>query len=614
MAVAGSIVANLVANTNAWTSTLAGAVTPLNTLAVAVAGFAIAGVQQFLEVGSALDDMSQRTGMAVESLSSLRYTAQMTDTDLAALQTGLIKMNQFLAEASKGGADTAQTLQRLGLRVGDLANLSAEEQLRAFAEALSQVDDVGQRSVLAMKVFGKGAIDLLPLLSLGADGLETMSQRAEKLGLIMSADSAAEAAAFADTLDELKFISQDLAMQFGAELTPILQSIGDLMVYVASDQGEWVRQMVKTALAIAFVVAAINVVIMAQKAWAAVQAFTLALQGPKGWVQLGLAIGAAGGAMYAMNQQLDPVLEDLQQNKEQLDQNAPALERFNRNSQEAARAQRELAQAMESAMDRYRSYLPLATQISMETESIEASWRKAHEAGIDFALTWDQMKALQDKIVLDRSGFASEWTAVTDEIRILRGEISETELALQRMMEAGVPREQIDQLRQMYAERDQLMAEQRQADQAQQDSERRFTQIADRVRDSLSTPVDDFEKQMSDLRDAVLAGFVDPEDAMAFATAERDRIAKELMNPSESAALTDRQAINEAISINSDTANQQLTSLLNRRGNQSWEARMTDEQRKAREELEQVNAQLVNTNGYLSQWRPVESRSLRGRS
>ena len=70
MASLGDLVVNLVANSQQFVSGLKiaeGQMTMFASVATAMAG---AAVTSFLQVGSAYDDMAQRTGVAVEALST----------------------------------------------------------------------------------------------------------------------------------------------------------------------------------------------------------------------------------------------------------------------------------------------------------------------------------------------------------------------------------------------------------------------------------------------------------------------------------------------------------------------------------------------------------------
>lgn len=64
--------------------------------------------------------------------------------------------------------------------------------------------DGADKSALAMKVFGKSGMELIPLLNEGSDGITKLTDRARELGLVFDEQAGRNADAFNDGLDELK--------------------------------------------------------------------------------------------------------------------------------------------------------------------------------------------------------------------------------------------------------------------------------------------------------------------------------------------------------------------------------------------------------------------------
>src|SRR5690606_31695519 len=108
--------------------------------AVALAPLA-ASAKVYADMGSRLVDMSQRTGVSVEALSELGFTADQSGSDLATLEAGLRKMQRTL-KAAAGGSETAQeALGLLGLTVAELAGLAPDEQFKRLADRLAGIED-----------------------------------------------------------------------------------------------------------------------------------------------------------------------------------------------------------------------------------------------------------------------------------------------------------------------------------------------------------------------------------------------------------------------------------------------------------------------------------------
>lgn len=110
-----------------------------------------------------LNDISDATGATVENISALQDVAQRTGTDIATVETALIKLNQALAGA-KPGSDVERALTAIGLSAKQLKADDPAEALRKVAVALSGFADDGNKARLVQELFGKSLKDVAPLL------------------------------------------------------------------------------------------------------------------------------------------------------------------------------------------------------------------------------------------------------------------------------------------------------------------------------------------------------------------------------------------------------------------------------------------------------------------
>ena len=225
----------------------------------------VAAAKQFADVGSRLDDMAQRTGISASALSELDYAATMSGTTLEAVEGGVRKMQKALAEATSGNKTAADTFRELGLSVASLAKMSPDQQFEATASAIARITDPAQRAAAAMSVFGKGGAELLPLLAGGANGIRDLRTEAQRLGLTMSDESAADAAAFGDAIDKLKASFAAIVNTIGAAVAPILTELAGTASEVLATVGKWIKQnkeLVVTALKVGAAITGIGAVLL----------------------------------------------------------------------------------------------------------------------------------------------------------------------------------------------------------------------------------------------------------------------------------------------------------------------------------------------------------------
>ena len=197
---------------------------------IAIAGFAVAAVKNFLDVGEQLDKMSKRTGFTVESLGELKFAAEQAGSGIETIEKGVKRMASTVLDAQLGLTSATDALDALGISVESLQGLSPEEQFQTFANALSQVEDASTKAALAQDVFGRAGTELLPLFAEGEEGMDALRRQAVSLGIVMSGEAAAGAADFNDSMNELKQAALGAFTSFASKLLPKLSEFARWLV------------------------------------------------------------------------------------------------------------------------------------------------------------------------------------------------------------------------------------------------------------------------------------------------------------------------------------------------------------------------------------------------
>lgn len=202
----------------------------------------LASVKAAETMGSALNDMSGRTGVSIEALSELGYAAKLTGVEMDSLEIAIKKMEKLIGEAEQGSTAAADSLRHLGLTIFDLKGLSPDQAFTKIADKIAAVDDPAKRATLAMQAFGKAGTALLPMMADGAGGIEAMRKRAQELGLVMSTSDAQAADKFGDTLDTLIATVKMGAVNIGSALIPMLTDFAAKAVEVSVKVGAWIKE------------------------------------------------------------------------------------------------------------------------------------------------------------------------------------------------------------------------------------------------------------------------------------------------------------------------------------------------------------------------------------
>ena len=202
--------------------------------AVAAAGFGIAAgaagelVKQVSGVaayGDNIDKMSQKLGMSATAYQEWAAVMEHSGTSIDAMQSSM----KTLANAVENGNEA---FDRLGISQEQLAGMNNEEIFAATITALQNVDNETERTYLAGQLLGRGATELGALLNTSAEETQAMRDRVHELGGVMSDEAVKNAAAFQDTLQDLKTsiggVSRGLLTTFLPSVTQIMDGLTTL--------------------------------------------------------------------------------------------------------------------------------------------------------------------------------------------------------------------------------------------------------------------------------------------------------------------------------------------------------------------------------------------------
>lgn len=207
-------------------------------VAVSVAGLT-AMVKSAIDTGDALDEMSQRVGVSVETLSVWKPAAEQSGVSGESFEKGLRKLSTTMLEAATGSEDAARGFSAVGAEFKNQdGTLRATDQvLLDLAERFKAMPDGAEKTALAVQLFGKSGAELIPFLNQGRDGINELAAEMQALGVQMSSETAAQAGNFNDALDKLKLATTTIGNQIIASLLPALNDMAGGMVESAKQGG-----------------------------------------------------------------------------------------------------------------------------------------------------------------------------------------------------------------------------------------------------------------------------------------------------------------------------------------------------------------------------------------
>lgn len=206
--------------------------------AVSVAGLT-AMVKSAIDTGDALDEMSQRVGISVETLSVWKPAAEQSGISGESFEKGLRKLATTMVEAETGSESAARGFSVVGVELKNQdGTLRATDQvLLDLADRFKAMPDGAQKTALAVQLFGKSGAELIPFLNQGRDGIDALATEMQALGVQMSSETAAQAGTFNDALDKLKLAGSSIGNQIVTALLPALNDMAGGMVESAKQGG-----------------------------------------------------------------------------------------------------------------------------------------------------------------------------------------------------------------------------------------------------------------------------------------------------------------------------------------------------------------------------------------
>jgi hypothetical protein len=179
-----------------------------------------------IDAADNMNDLSQKTGVSVESLSKFQQAANASGTSIEGVGGAMIKLNKGLAAGTGPAADA---LKALGLSATDASGKlkTTDAVMLEVADKFKAMPDGAGKTALALQLFGKAGADMIPLLNGGSKAITDLTAT-------MTGDFAKSADSLNDKLAALQGKLLALGVNIGTALMPALNVIADLVMNLAN--------------------------------------------------------------------------------------------------------------------------------------------------------------------------------------------------------------------------------------------------------------------------------------------------------------------------------------------------------------------------------------------
>lgn len=215
----------------------------LTAVAATTGAALISMAKSSVNVGDELSKTAQKTGVSVETLSGLRFAADLSDVSMEQLSTSMGKMARAQQDASMGSKEARTTFQALGIsyKEADGTLRPLNDVMLDAADRLAALDDETKRAALAQELFGKSGMQMLPLLNQGSAAIRAQMEEAKALGVVWTTDAAQGAEAFNDSLTRLGYAAEGFRNDVAQVLIPILNDVTDGVLSWVKANREWIK-------------------------------------------------------------------------------------------------------------------------------------------------------------------------------------------------------------------------------------------------------------------------------------------------------------------------------------------------------------------------------------
>jgi len=180
---------------------------------------------------------ADRIGISTEALTQFRHASELTGVGSKSLDMSLQRMTRRIAEAAQGSGEAAPALKQLGLDAQALGQMTPDQQLYALSDAFTQVESQSERVRLAFKLFDSEGVGMVNMLAGGSDGLRSMADEADRLGITLSRIDAAKVEMANDAMYKVNATTAALKKEITTQLAPIVAALSEEFLNYAQQFG-----------------------------------------------------------------------------------------------------------------------------------------------------------------------------------------------------------------------------------------------------------------------------------------------------------------------------------------------------------------------------------------
>jgi lambda family phage tail tape measure protein len=197
-------------------------------------------VKGSIDAADNLRDMSQKSGIAIETLNGLGFAAGQAGGSLDAVVDAAKEVNKSVVEAAGGNKDIAEAYNKLGISVRDASGhyKTADVIMGEVAGKFEGYADGAAKTAIAVRIFGESGAALIPLLNDGAAALQENIAYAQTYSNVTT-EMANASDNFNDTMGKLTIQQKSFGNAVAGQVLPLLQLVANELLHSAENSDKF---------------------------------------------------------------------------------------------------------------------------------------------------------------------------------------------------------------------------------------------------------------------------------------------------------------------------------------------------------------------------------------
>jgi len=208
----------------------------LGGISLAVVGYKLtAAITDAKNYAAELSKVAEKVGVPVKALSAMADAADDLGISLEQLAIGLKFLSRNMFEAAQGSGAAKEVFQALKVEYQAMPGVlrPLEETMLDLADIFSRMEDGPAKTAMALKLFGRSGIEMIPLLNKGRETLREWMKDAEATGKVIDESLGRKARELNRTIKNTKDAIQGISLTLMAELLPSLQAAAKVVLDLA---------------------------------------------------------------------------------------------------------------------------------------------------------------------------------------------------------------------------------------------------------------------------------------------------------------------------------------------------------------------------------------------